>query len=290
MTEFGSVAIVGLGLIGGSIAAGLKQRGLATVSAWDKDPASLEAGLQASVIDTALNSAAAAAEADVLILCVPVQSVAEVLTEIPTSDQLITDVGSVKAALIASVREARGEVPGNFVPGHPIAGSEKHGVTAANPDLFEQHRVLLTPLAETEPAAVQTVRLLWQALGAEVTEMSPQHHDAVLAQTSHLPHLAAYALVDVLCQGGDSLEVFQYAAGGFRDFSRIAASDPTMWRDVFLTNQEPVLATLDQYIAELGALRDLVAAGDGDQLKAIFERAKAARDHFADLDEARRNG
>ena len=290
MTEFGSVAIVGLGLIGGSIAAGLKQRGLATVSAWDKDLASLEAGLQASVIDTALNSAAAAAEADVLILCVPVQSVAEVLTEIPTSDQLITDVGSVKAALIASVREARGEVPGNFVPGHPIAGSEKHGVTAANPDLFEQHRVLLTPLAETEPAAVQTVRLLWQALGAEVTEMSPQHHDAVLAQTSHLPHLAAYALVDVLCQGGDSLEVFQYAAGGFRDFSRIAASDPTMWRDVFLTNQEPVLATLDQYIAELGALRDLVAAGDGDQLKAIFERAKAARDHFADLDEARRNG
>ena len=290
MTEFGSVAIVGLGLIGGSIAAGLKQRGLATVSAWDKDPASLEAGLQASVIDTALNSAAAAAEADILILCVPVQSVAKVLTEIPTSDQLITDVGSVKAALIASVREARGEVPGNFVPGHPIAGSEKHGVTAANPDLFEQHRVLLTPLAETEPAAVQTVRLLWQALGAEVTEMSPQHHDAVLAQTSHLPHLAAYALVDVLCQGGDSLEVFQYAAGGFRDFSRIAASDPTMWRDVFLTNQEPVLATLDQYIAELVALRDLVAAGDGDQLKAIFERAKAARDHFADLDEARRNG
>lgn len=290
MTEFGSVAIVGLGLIGGSIAAGLKQRGLATVSAWDKDPASLEAGLQASVIDTALNSAAAAAEADVLILCVPVQSVAEVLAEIPASDQLITDVGSVKAALIGAVREARGEVPGNFVPGHPIAGSEKHGVTAANPDLFEQHRVLLTPLAETEPAAVQTVRLLWQALGAEVTEMSPQHHDAVLAQTSHLPHLAAYALVDVLCQGGDSLEVFQYAAGGFRDFSRIAASDPTMWRDVFLTNQEPVLATLDQYIAELGALRDLVAAGDGDQLKAIFERAKAARDHFADLDEARRNG
>lgn len=290
MTEFGSVAIVGLGLIGGSIAAGLKQRGLATVSAWDKDPASLEAGLQASVIDTALNSAAAAAEADVLILCVPVQSVAEVLTEIPATDQLITDVGSVKAALIGAVREARGEVPGNFVPGHPIAGSEKHGVIAANPDLFEQHRVLLTPLAETEPAAVQTVRLLWQALGAEVTEMSPQHHDAVLAQTSHLPHLAAYALVDVLCQGGDSLEVFQYAAGGFRDFSRIAASDPTMWRDVFLTNQEPVLATLDQYIAELGALRDLVAAGDGDQLKAIFERAKAARDHFADLDEARRNG
>ena len=290
MTEFGSVAIVGLGLIGGSIAAGLKQRGLATVSAWDKDPASLEAGLQASVIDTALNSAAAAAEADILILCVPVQSVVEVLTEIPTTDQLITDVGSVKAALIAAVRQARGEVPGNFVPGHPIAGSEKHGVTAANPDLFEQHRVLLTPLAETEPAAVQTVRLLWQALGAEVTEMSPQHHDDVLAQTSHLPHLAAFALVDVLCQGGDSLEVFQYAAGGFRDFSRIAASDPTMWRDVFLTNQEPVLATLDQYIAELGALRDLVAAGDGDQLKAIFERAKAARDHFADLDEARRNG
>lgn len=290
MTEFGSVAIVGLGLIGGSIAAGLKQRGLATVSAWDKDPASLEAGLQASVIDIALNSAAAAAEADILILCVPVQSVAQVLTEIPATDQLTTDVGSVKAALIAAVREARGEVPGNFVPGHPIAGSEKHGVTAANPDLFEQHRVLLTPLAETEPAAVQTVQLLWQALGAEVTEMSPQHHDAVLAQTSHLPHLAAYALVDVLCQGGDSLEVFQYAAGGFRDFSRIAASDPTMWRDVFLTNQGPVLATLDQYIAELGALRDLVAAGDGHQLKAIFERAKAARDHFADLDEARRNG
>jgi 3-phosphoshikimate 1-carboxyvinyltransferase len=221
---------------------------------------------------------------------VPVQAVAQVLAEIPASGQLITDVGSVKAAVIDAVREARGEVPPGFSPGHPIAGSEKHGVAAANPDLFEQHRVLLTPLAETDAAALQTVQSLWQALGAEVTEMSPEHHDDVLAQTSHLPHLAAYALVDVLSQGGDSLEVFQYAAGGFRDFSRIAASDPTMWRDVFLTNQAPVLATLDQYIAELGALRDLVAAGDGEQLKAIFERAKAARDHFADLDEARRNG
>jgi len=290
MTEFGSVAIVGLGLIGGSIAAGLKQRGLARISAWDADAASLETGLQQGVIDAALPSAAAAAEADVLVLCVPVQAVAQVLAEIPASGQLITDVGSVKAAVIDAVREARGEVPPGFVPGHPIAGSEKHGVAAANPDLFEQHRVLLTPLAETDAAALQTVQSLWQALGAEVTEMSPEHHDDVLAQTSHLPHLAAYALVDVLSQGGDSLEVFQYAAGGFRDFSRIAASDPTMWRDVFLTNQAPVLATLDQYIAELGALRDLVAAGDGEQLKAIFERAKAARDHFADLDEARRNG
>jgi 3-phosphoshikimate 1-carboxyvinyltransferase len=290
MTEFGSVAIVGLGLIGGSIAAGLKQRGLARISAWDADAASLETGLQQGVIDAALPSAVAAAEADVLVLCVPVQAVAQVLAEIPASGQLITDVGSVKAAVIDAVREARGEVPPGFVPGHPIAGSEKHGVAAANPDLFEQHRVLLTPLAETDAAALQTVQSLWQALGAEVTEMSPEHHDDVLAQTSHLPHLAAYALVDVLSQGGDSLEVFQYAAGGFRDFSRIAASDPTMWRDVFLTNQAPVLATLDQYIAELGALRDLVAAGDGEQLKAIFERAKAARDHFADLDEARRNG
>jgi 3-phosphoshikimate 1-carboxyvinyltransferase len=286
---FGRIAILGLGLMGGSIAAGLKQRAdNIHITAWDESGAALASGLQRGLIDEAAETAASAiAGAQLVVLAVPVRANAVVLKGISLTGQVLTDVGSVKQHVIDAAREAWGDVPTAFIPGHPIAGSERHGVTAADPDLFVQHRVILTPLPESDDDALVLVKQLWGLLGADVVTMSAEHHDAVLAQTSHLPHLLAYALVDTLSSGGDSLEVFEYAAGGFRDFSRIAASDPVMWRDIFLTNPGPVLDILGRFQADLESLRTLIEAGDAVALEEVFERAKVARDHFADILQAR---
>jgi 3-phosphoshikimate 1-carboxyvinyltransferase len=183
----------------------------------------------------------------------------------------------VKQPILDAFIEVYGSVPGNFVPGHPIAGSEKHGGTAANPDLFRPHRVLLTPLDDTNENAIELVSELWTSLGAEVSRLTVAHHDSILAQTSHLPHLLAYALIDTLSAQGDSLEIFDYAAGGLRDFSRIAASDPTMWRDIFMSNREPLLAILDQYSHELAELRQVIDSGDSTELFERLRRSKTAR-------------
>jgi 3-phosphoshikimate 1-carboxyvinyltransferase len=287
--EFNRVAIIGLGLIGGSLAAGMRQQGLArTLIAWDANYLSLSTGRDLGIIDeVAADVAAATNGADLVILCVPVKAMKSVLQQIEPGDQIITDVGSVKTPFLEEAREVFGEVPARLIPGHPIAGSERHGVTAADPNLFARHRVILTPAGNAEADAVSRVEALWQGLGAQTIQMSAEHHDDVLAQTSHLPHLLAYALVDTLSSGGDSLEVFEYAAGGFRDFSRIAASDPTMWSDIFQANREPLLKILDRYMAELTDLRALVSAEDGDAMKEVFSRAKAARDHFSTIDRSR---
>jgi prephenate dehydrogenase len=283
--EFGQVSVIGLGLIGGSIAAGIKQQGLASsVCAWDENATSLALGHDLGVIDTiAEDIHQATAQADLIILAVPVQSMEQVLGAIELKDQVITDVGSVKGIAVEAARRVFGELPENFIPGHPIAGSEKHGVVAADPNLFRQHKVILTPEDASNLDAIARVEKLWRALGADVVRMSVSHHDDVLAQTSHLPHLLAYALVDTLSAGGDSLEVFQYAAGGFRDFSRIAASDPTMWSDVFQANKEPLVQVLDQYLLELETLKQLIESGDADQVKDLLSRAKVARDHFSNI-------
>ena len=276
------VAIIGLGLIGGSFASGLKQRKLVKhVSAFDLDAQGLEFGLREGIIDSAAGSVAdACANADLVMLAVPVLSVQSILSEV-SPDALITDVGSVKAPIIAASEAVYGKMPETLVPGHPIAGSEQHGVAAADPNLFEKHRVILTPVEVTDPAATDQVRQLWQGLGSTVIEMSIEHHDSVLAQTSHLPHLLAYALVDSLSSQGDSMEVFQYAAGGFRDFSRIAASDPVMWRDIFKANGPSLLAVLDSFLDELGDLRQMIAEGDAEALQQVFQRAKEARDCYS---------
>lgn len=281
---FSRVAIIGLGLVGGSIAAGLGQRKLAReIVAFDLNLDSLEKGLAQGLITRAAASVVSAvADADLVIIAVPVLSSEAVLRDIPAT-ATITDVGSVKAPLMAASQAVFGRMLPTLVPGHPIAGSERHGVSAANPDLFIDHKVILTPAGDTDPAALSRVRDMWESLGAEVLEMDPHHHDEVLAQTSHLPHLLAYALVDTLSAQGDSLEIFQYAAGGFRDFSRIAASDPVMWRDIFDANGPAVLDILDRYMTELGALRELIAARDSARLQEVFTRAKAARDHFTAL-------
>ena len=281
-----SCGIVGLGLIGGSIAAGLKKNGSKLrVLAWDKNQQSIERGLTAGFIDEGLD-VSQVLEADIVVLALPVRSLAEVVPSLNIARGVITDVASVKRYVLDMFSSMLGSVPRNFVPGHPIAGSEQHGVAAANPDLFVGHRVILTPITETDEAAIDSVAELWRSLGATITFMSPEHHDQVLAQTSHLPHLLAYALVDTLSLGGDSLDVFQYAAGGFKDFTRIAASDPVMWRDIFLTNPGPVLDALDRYIEEVGSLRRMISDGNEEQMSALFTRAKAARDYFAEISAA----
>ncbi len=290
---FERVAIIGLGLIGGSMAAGIrKQKQDVSIVAFDPDPASLKHALASGLIDEACESALqAASNAGLVIVASPVMAMESVFAELRDvlrdGGTIVTDVGSVKGCVIDAARAAaEGAVP-RFVPGHPIAGSEQHGVTAANPDLFVNHRVILTPMEETDAAALTSVRELWQAIGAEVVEMEAAHHDSVLAQTSHLPHLLAYALVDTLSSGGDSMEVFEYAAGGFRDFSRIAASDPVMWRDIFKTNAVPVLEALDEFRERLDEMRLLIEEGRTDELAEILARSKAARDHFSQLIEAR---
>jgi len=283
--EFRQVSVIGLGLIGGSIAAGIKQQGLASsVCAWDANAASLALGYDLGVIDSiAADIHEATAQADLIILAVPVQSMEQVLRNVDLKDQVITDVGSVKGIAVEAARRVFGKLPENFIPGHPIAGSEKQGVVAADPNLFRQHKVILTPEEASNPAAIARVEKLWRGLGADVVRMSVSHHDDVLAQTSHLPHLLAYALVDTLSAGGDSLEVFEYAAGGFRDFSRIAASDPTMWSDIFQANKEPLVQALDQYLLKLETLKQLIESGEADQIKDLLSRAKVARDHFSDI-------
>lgn len=286
------VAIIGLGLIGGSLASGLRRRGLAShVTAWDLNAASLAQGLEMDVVDsTAISAADAVEDADLVVLAMPVLAAESTFRDIHDTlgaDTIITDVGSVKCHLLAAAASVFGAIPDNLVPGHPIAGSERHGVLAAEADLFVNHKVILTPKLSTRGEATRAVREMWQALGAEVVEMDPDHHDTILAQTSHLPHLLAYALVDTLSAQGDSLEIFEYAAGGFRDFSRIAASDPIMWRDIFTANPGPVLEILDRYMEDLAKLRELISAGRSDELAHVFSRAKMARDHFALLFEQR---
>lgn len=283
----GRIAIIGLGLMGGSIARGIRQRGLAReIVAYDERPQDVAYAVEQGIVDEPLASIAEHA-ADLVVLAVPVLSLGEVLGRLnltrEQADVVVTDVGSVKQVLLDSAVTTFGEVPGWLVPGHPIAGSERHGVRASDGDLFVDHRVILTPQDETSAAAVSTVSSLWEGLGAEVTTMTVAHHDAVLAQTSHLPHLLAYALVDTLSRQGDSLEVFQYAAGGFRDFSRIAASDPDMWADIFSANRDQVLDILDRFSGDLARIRTLVAEDDRQAMKDLFTRAKRARDHFASL-------
>jgi cyclohexadieny/prephenate dehydrogenase / 3-phosphoshikimate 1-carboxyvinyltransferase len=286
---FKKVSVVGLGLIGGSMAAGMRKRGIVErISAFDASPEALQNGLERHVIDEKADSIEACVlESDLVVLAVPVLSIRETLVSLKAvfedGSSIVTDVGSVKSPIIETAEDLFGELPKNLVPGHPIAGSEKHGVNAANPDLFEGHKVILTPTNSVSEQAINTITALWQDLGANVIQMTAGHHDGIFAQTSHLPHLLAYALVDMLSAQGDSLEIFQYAAGGFRDFSRIAASDPVMWRDIFRANQDEVLDSLDKYLSELGNIRKMIAEGNMQELEELFKRAKVARDHFSGL-------
>ena len=284
----GRLVVVGLGLIGGSFAKGLRESGLCReVVGVDLDPQSRKLAVELGVVDRCEEDlAAACVGADVIQLAVPILAMEKLLARLAQLDlgqAVLTDVGSAKGNVVRAAREALAEQLAYFVPGHPIAGSEQSGVEASNAALFRRHKVILTPLAETDPGALALVDRLWRALEADVEHMQVERHDEVLAATSHLPHLLAFGLVDSLAKRNENLDIFRYAAGGFRDFTRIAGSDPVMWHDIFLANREAVLRTLDTFRSDLDALRDAVDAGDGHQLLGVFTRARVAREHFSKI-------
>ena len=285
---FQRVAVIGLGLIGGSLAAALRENKLAEeVVGFDTRADELALGVELGVIDSAAESAAQAVSgADLVVLAVPVKAIQSVLREIQSAlkvDAIITDVGSTKSGFVNDVRAVLGHLPATVIPGHPIAGSEKSGIRAANPQLFAKHKVILTPADNACPQALGKVTAMWRACDANVLTMAAEHHDEVLAATSHLPHLIAFSLVDTLAGDDQNMDIFRYAAGGFRDFTRIAASDPVMWRDIFLSNRDAVLLTIDRFTQDLDQLRSAIADQDGDTLLRVFTRARAAREHFSKM-------
>lgn len=285
-----NVAIIGLGLIGGSLARALRSAGAASrIAGFDVDERQRRLALDLGVVDAAPDSAAAAVkDADVVVLAVPVLRTAEALQACQPGLRLgatVTDVGSTKQSVIADVARVCGTVPGWFVPGHPIAGTEKSGVANATADLFHNHRVILTPHPDQNVVALAVVAKLWSATGARVVEMDPALHDAVFAATSHLPHLLAYSFVDMLARHEASAQIFPNAGGGFRDFTRIASSSPEMWHDIMRANAGPVMKLLEQQLGELADVLALMKAGRWAELKALFERARAARErHLAQIE------
>ena len=279
------LTIIGVGLIGGSLSRALRRAGVVDeVVGSSRNVDHLQRAVDLGVIDRYdTDMAAAVIGADMVVVAVPLGAMEQVfrtIASVLSPGVVVTDVGSSKASVVAAVEAACGTVPEWFVPGHPIAGAERSGVEASFADLYEGRRVILTPTDNTDPQAVTKVRTLWERVGAHVTEMAVAHHDEVLAATSHLPHILAYGLVDTLVNLEDHDEIFEYAAGGFRDFTRIASSDPTMWRDICLSNRVAILKMMDFYTRDLAALRALVEAGDGEGLFEIFTRAKSERDGF----------
>jgi len=285
-----TVAILGLGLIGGSLARSLRETGFArSVIGYGHREPSLRRGLALGVIDEfTLDLGEVIERSDILVICTPTLVAADVLrTLLPQLAErddgpVITDAASVKGSLLAAAKDACGGVmPPRLVLGHPIAGSERSGVDASRADLYRNHRVILTPVDGNDATAVALVRAMWESTGAEVVEMDVTRHDAVLAATSHLPHVLAYALVDALAQSEASEDIFRYAAGGFRDFTRIASSDPVMWRDIAIANRDALLDAIDRFSTHLAFLRSAVERADGEAMQATFRRAKDARDGFS---------
>jgi len=283
------LTIIGVGLIGGSLARALRQGNadaeiVEEIVGYGRDKAHLQQAVDLGVIDSyELDISRAVADADLILLAVPLAAMVDIFSAIRphlSADAIITDVGSAKVAVIEAARKGLGDRLGSFVPGHPIAGTEQSGVAASFAKLFENRRVILTPLSENIADAVKRVRKLWGLCGADVVDMDPVHHDKVLAATSHLPHLLAYSLVDMLVRLDDSEEIFAYAAGGFRDFTRIASSDPIMWRDICLANRDAIVTLLDQYRDGIEQISSAVRDGNGEQLMEVFSRAKEARDRI----------
>lgn len=282
------LVVIGLGLIGGSFAKGMRESGLfAEVVGFDLDVHSRALAVELGVVDRCTDTLEQACQgADVIQIAVPILALERVLEHLAKLDlghAVLTDVGSAKGNVVRCAARVFGQMPARFVPGHPIAGSEQSGVTAANTTLFRRHKVILTPSAQTDPQALALVEHLWRTLGADVESMEVKHHDEVLAATSHLPHLLAFGLVDSLARHHENQDIFRYAAGGFRDFTRIAGSDPIMWHDIFLANREAVLNILDVFTADIERLRHALVAEDGHHLLGVFTRARVAREHFSKI-------
>lgn len=277
------LAIVGTGLIGGSFALALKQAGaVGEVLGIGRNAAKLDIARELGLIDRAADWAQAG-QADCILLAMPVGETDSVLKNLAPhlkAGAIVTDAGSTKLDVVAAARVALGARFADFVPGHPIAGSEQSGPGAARADLYQGKKVVLTPQAETRATALATVQALWEAAGAQVETLDAALHDRIFAAVSHLPHLAAFALVDELARRADGETFFRFAASGFRDFTRIAGSSPEMWRDIALANREALLAELDAYLDALRTLRQAVRDEDAAALLQIFSRARAARERW----------
>jgi prephenate dehydrogenase len=283
MMRFERVAVIGVGLIGGSFALGLKQaRACAHVVGAGRNSANLRLALERGVIDSAAADAAAAArDADLVLVATPVAQFPAIFSAIKENlkkSAVVTDGGSTKRDVVAAARDALKDKISQFVPAHPVAGAEKSGAGAASADLFRGKRVVLTPLAENSQSNVQLIEDAWAACGARITRMTPEEHDAVLGVVSHLPHLLAYALVHEVAGRENSAQLFSYAAGGFRDFTRIASSHPEMWRDICAANRDHLAAELSRFSGKLDEVKKLLENPAG--LEKLFAEARAAREKW----------
>jgi prephenate dehydrogenase len=283
--QFQRLALFGVGLIGGSLARALKRASVCgEIVGVGRVHADLRRAVELGFIDRDETDVGRAVEgADLVVVATPIGAMRGVFERISghlAIGAVVTDVGSAKMSVIDDARAAFGDAFPRFVPGHPIAGTEKSGVEAGFADLYRGQRVILTPTEWTDAAAVERVRQMWEITGAVVETMTAERHDEILAYTSHLPHMVAYALVDVLAGLDGGGQMLHFAAGGFRDLTRIASSSPRMWRDIALANREALLAAIDSYGARFGALRAALDRADGGELEAIFIRAKAARDRL----------
>ena len=281
------LAIIGVGLIGGSLARALRQAGeVGEVVGCGRGKANLEKAVELGVIDRYSHDIGEAVTgADMIFLAVPLGAMESTFAAMKghlAEDAIITDGGSAKGSVVKDCRAVFGNSLSGFVPGHPIAGTENSGVEASFAELYQNRRIILTPVEETTQEAVKKVETMWRLCGADVTCMSVEHHDEVLAATSHLPHMLAFSLVDSLARMKENDEIFRYAAGGFRDFTRIASSNPVMWRDICIANREALSEMMERYSTEMAELAETIRQGDGDHLLEIFERAKDARDRYID--------
>lgn len=281
------LCIIGVGLIGGSVARSARARHqVKTIQGFDSNPENLRKSQELGVIDEACRSPEEAVKgADLVVIATPVGAAEALLTRLKpcwSEHTVYTDVGSTKVGFRKAAERVFEKIPANLVPGHPIAGAEMSGVEAARADLFAGKRVILTPLPETSETATETVRQFWLGLDAIVSIMKPDHHDAVFAATSHLPHVLAFVLTEMLGRKDEQDEIFQYAAGGFRDFTRIASSDPRMWVDICMANQAEITQLIKQYCKALEQATAMLAGQDEQQLFTLFERAQGARQRFLD--------
>lgn len=287
ISKINTLTVIGVGLIGGSFARAIRAAGMVEhITGCGRNIHNLERAVELGVIDDFfLDIEDAVKNADLIFIATPVGAFQNIMAQVKASMKetaIITDAGSTKSSVIKAAEAVFGEIPENFVPGHPIAGTENSGVEASFVELYQEHRVILTPLVETNHFAVELVSDLWRSTGAKVVIMEAQHHDLVLAATSHLPHLLAFSLVNTLTTLDEKEEIFENAAGGFRDFTRIASSDPSMWKDICIANKDALLAHLDHFSHDLHQLRTALKKSDGQYLKEIFVRAKQSRDDFVD--------
>ena len=281
-----TLCVVGTGLIGGSLARDLRRLGeVGEIVGSSRHAANLERAVDLGIIDRFdVDAARAVAGADMVVVAVPLGATASVFERIRDTvedDAIITDTGSAKGSVVAAARAVLGARLSRFVPAHPVAGTEHSGVDSSVESLFENRRVIVTPTSDTDPGALERVSAMWRAVGADVIEMDVDHHDEILAATSHLPHMLAYTLVDVLGRMTERAEIFGYSAGGLRDFTRIASSDPQMWHDICGANRDAIVGALERFRDALDQLTDAVRRRDGEHVRSVFTRAKAIRDEYS---------